>query len=212
MNVKGFNKNLKDIWLRLTIGKTSELHFRVQKVGEPGYREDDEWNVIDFVVLEDGKEEYKLLGDESLTADELDALESVMDLALNWKLKSSWCLYTMEPILDFSVELKPGKQFKFMDLATVHNESKTFNIDEKKDYTVHPFLIVRGHYEYSYMYVRLHDRNMMRLSWYLKLVRGVFTLEDKRIRSMFRDGILYFDNGRFKKEYKKNYWEEYYNE
>lgn len=209
MNVNGFSEDLEKIWLKLKFGGNHELHFRVRNVGEPGYREDDEWRLIDFVVLENDKEEYKILGDESLTADELDALEMTIDDALEGKLKRSWYLYTMEPIFDITVELKPGKYFRFMDLATVYNKSKTFTIDEKRDYTVKPCLIVRGRYQFSNMYVNLNEGNMSKVSLYLKLVKGAVTLKDRRIRSMFRNGILYLDNGRFRKEYKKPVREEY---
>lgn len=210
MNVNGFSEDLKKIWLKLKFGKNCELHFRVRNVGEPGYREDDEWRVIDFVVLKNGKEEYKLLGDESLTADELDAIEITMDEALDGKLKRSWHLYTMEPMLDFSVELKPGKYFRLMDLATIYNESKTFTIDEKRNYTLHSFLVIRGRYALTLMYVNLNEGNMSKLSLYLKLIKGAVTLEDRRIRSMFRNGTLYLDDGRFRKEQKEQKWEEYY--
>lgn len=214
MNVKGFNKDLKSLWLKLKIGKNRELHFHVSGVGELGYREDDEWRAISAVVLEGAEEEYNLMGDESLTADELDILEYVLDLAIEGKLERSWRLHSIEPVLDISIKLRYSKQFKLLEMATVHNKSQTFNVNETSDYSMgmEPSLVIRDGYSRYGMYISIHGGNMEMISRYLKLIKGEISLEDRRIRSMFRNGILYRDDGRFRKKQQEQEWEGYYNE
>ena len=220
MNAKGFNKDLRTIWLKLRIDKDRELHFRVRGVGEPGYREDDEWMLIDFVVLEKDNYGYAVFGDESLTADELEALEFMLDKAIAGKLKSSWWLYTIEQEFMISVEMVKSKRFNLMEMATVYNKTKTFDIDETRDYSVEPCLVIRDEIPYSCddMCVKLYGGNLSRVSLYLKLVKGEISLEDRRIRSMFRNGILYRDDGRFREKKKQlqqqqeQEWRDRYNE
>lgn len=168
-------KDLDSIWLKLKFygGNQikTELHFRFRHVLWHEFRDDNRWRRFDVMVFKSDKKIYELFNDESMEDWELNYLEKIIDKALNGTLNNSIRFEPMEPILDFWVGIENKKPC----LMITSSERSSM-----------PSPLAKGYFKLFF-----NERNMRKISLYLKLKRGAVSLEDEKVCEMFKCGVFY---------------------
>lgn len=199
-------KDLDSIWLTLRLEasyrnwrlkekfeKPVEMHFRIRTYSDDGsfrgYRDD--WRVFDVsiysrenvmyfpgsdeILIKFGEEFFRLHDDESMEDGELEYLEKAIKRTLNGRPTriDEW----YEPLENV---------FCFYAGNSITDKS--------------PYLHMEIYGSTGYVKLFLKEKEMRLFSSYLKLKRRALSLNDKKIRSMFREGYLYREEREFYKK------------
>ena len=178
-------KDLDSIWLYLRLKanysnrkfeKPVEFHFRIRSYHDNGrfVGYGDYWRVFDMAIFSRenieigwrerkfGEEIYGMHDDESMEGGELRYLERLIDKALFGNYLRDGGLYEpMENYFYFSVQRKTVDKDASLCLNT---------------------------YDFNFYF---DENNMRMFNYYLKLKRRAISLNDRKIRFMFREGYLY---------------------